>query len=369
MRADRMITPPGVFRVILAYIVVVNHALPLHFGSMAVYLFFMLSGYWVFVMWKTEYVDKSTPYRAFIISRFWRLLPIYYFSTLTFLVIVRLFPGDGVSYRAESLSDAIHYVVSQMLVLGYAPLPSAAKILPPVWSLDIEMQFYLVAPICIATLGAAWSRAVLFGVALAGVAALVLFYGGLRAQSGCLPMYLGFFLIGLYSAYRGWRPSPRLAVGGLATAVTVAAICLAIPIVRPLFVEGAFSTWLSDYNPDGNIVLAVLLAPYALATVRKSSHWLRFDRDLSNVTYEIYLLHLSAIAIVHHYVGGLSRYQQIPALALAAVLLFPVSWAVYRLIDRPIDRLRVAYVKSRSSQAARKERSAPVLAEPNQLPT
>ena len=93
MRLNTLIAPPGLFRIALAYIVFVNHSLPIHLGSMAVYLFFMLSGYWVFHMWGREYAPTEAPYRNFIVSRFWRLMPVYYVALAAFFLVDFLFPS------------------------------------------------------------------------------------------------------------------------------------------------------------------------------------------------------------------------------------------------------------------------------------
>ena len=355
MRLDRLIAPPGLFRIALAYIVFVNHSVPIHLGSMAVYLFFMLSGYWVFQMWGREYAPTETPYRNFIVSRFWRLMPIYYAALAIFFLIDWIFPSGRIPYRPDGLWAAIHYYVSQLLILGYAPLPYAAKTMPPVWSLDVELQFYLVAPLLILLLtryraGSA-PRLALALFAIAGFAAFIVFFGNIHAQSAFLPMYLIFFLIGASSARYAWKPDPRLAVGGLALAGLLVAGCIMLPAVRPLLIEGSFSSRLSDFNPDANIVLALLIGPYAMSTVLRSpakGTWgARLDRDLSNVTYEIYLLHPAALLIVAHFVGHLSKYRQMPVIVLAWLGLFPVCWLLYRLIDQPIDRRRSAWVRSR----------------------
>jgi peptidoglycan/LPS O-acetylase OafA/YrhL len=357
MPLKTFVASPGLFRLLLAYLVFVNHSIPLHLGSLAVYLFFMLSGYWVYVMWGKEYAVTAAPYRNFLVSRFWRLMPVYYLALATFLVVDRLMPTDRVVFEPAGLWQAVHFYVSQLLVLGYAPLPAAAKTLPPVWSLDIELQFYLVAPLLIQAFGRsrAW-RMGLFAIAALGFAAFIVFYGSIEAQSGFLPMYLAFFLVGLHCAQHGWRPSDRVAVGGLAGALLLIVLCVALPATRPLLIEGSFSGWLSDYNPDANVALAVLLAPYAMATVRKppsARSWLaRLDRDLSNLTYEIYLLHESALLVVAYLVGSLSKYQQLPVIVLAWIGLLPVAWLVYQVVDRPIDRLRSAYVKARRQPSA-----------------
>jgi peptidoglycan/LPS O-acetylase OafA/YrhL len=307
-------------------------------------------------MWGKEYAPTSAPYLNFIISRFWRLMPIYYVALVLYYVVDYLFPTSGRNGLLESgFWTTVHFYISQIFILGYAPLPSSAKIIPPVWSLDIELQFYLVAPLIIVLLqkysAISLPRLALYGIALVGFGTFVVFFGNILAQSAFLPMYLAFFLIGLHSAHYEWKPSEALAVSGLGLAMLLIVGCIWLPATRPLLIEGSFSGWLTNYNPDACIILALLVAPYAMATVRKTpmngSWFAKIDRDFSNITYEIYLSHVSVLAIVEHFVGNLSKYQQLPALVLAWIGVLPLCWIVYRFIDRPIDQLRSTYVKSR----------------------
>lgn len=51
----------GFFRLILASIVVLDHISPLQFGLVAVYEFFILSGYWIPQMWAGKYSKTRSP--------------------------------------------------------------------------------------------------------------------------------------------------------------------------------------------------------------------------------------------------------------------------------------------------------------------
>jgi peptidoglycan/LPS O-acetylase OafA/YrhL len=63
----------------------------------------------------------------------------------------------------------------------------------------------------------------------------------------------------------------------------------------------------------------------------------------------VYLLHPIALMFPSHYFGYLPRYARVPFVAGAMLAVLPFSWAVYYLIDRPVDRARKAWVKSRRS--------------------
>ncbi len=351
---ERLVLAPGLFRILLAYVVFVNHTIGIRLGSTAVYLFFCLSGFWVYQMWHKEYLVTDRPYVNFVISRFWRLIPIYYVALVFCLFCLIVVEGKRVDFGGLSDFLSFNFMFSQISILGYANLPYALKLIFPVWSLDIELQFYLAAPLLIWVLTStsmfSWQRVTLYLVTVVGFMVFLTVYF-LEPQSGFLPMYLIFFLIGLHTAHHQWRPNPATAVALFVLGLLLVALCMAVPATRSLFLEGSFSGPLSDFNTDGCLVVAFLMAPYAMATVRKAPPANRrlagFDRDLSNVTYEIYLIHWTLAGLILYFFGHWSHYKQLPIIVAAYVLVFPMSWVVYKFVDRPIDRLRVVFVKSR----------------------
>src|ERR1700721_2634089 len=73
---------PGLFRLFLASVVVLHHSFPLKLGSWAVYVFFILSGYWICRLWRQQYVQTQSPLLTFMVSRWWRLTPVFLLCTL-----------------------------------------------------------------------------------------------------------------------------------------------------------------------------------------------------------------------------------------------------------------------------------------------
>ena len=191
------ILPPGAFRLCLAMAVFLNHTLPVEIGSAAVYIFFLLSGYWVFRMWQQQYrpyppTGRDVPdlaHLAFAAGLLPRTRGIDRRSLDC--------PKPGFPWQAGLSWTALHFDISTATLLGYATLPPALRVFLPVWSLDVELQFYLVAPLVIAVLTAPrWSgaRLALYALAALGLLDFIIQYGGIRAQSGFLPMYLAFFV-------------------------------------------------------------------------------------------------------------------------------------------------------------------------------
>ncbi len=68
---------PGLVRLLLATLVVVHHLSKFSVGSSAVYLFFVLSGFWVYRMYDGKYARANSPRLLFVTSRLMRLLPTF----------------------------------------------------------------------------------------------------------------------------------------------------------------------------------------------------------------------------------------------------------------------------------------------------
>jgi len=350
---SRWILPPGAFRIVLALLVVVTHSLPLKLGPGAVFVFFMLSGYWIDVMWHREYRHCAAPWRVFMVSRLWRLLPVYILSLVIYVVVCRLISQPLLPALASPFAK-LHFYFSNLFILGLVQLPPANRIVYPAWSLDIELQFYVIAPFIIALATAKKSSAymlVLAAIAIGFAGEYLLHYEGLSAFRGIMPMYLMFFLIGFGAARYGWQPSDRTAKLSLLAGAGFFLSMIAFHQTRALFIWGPFVTPIQYYSPAANFLLALLLAPYAMATVRVNAKTRGglvavTDRHLSNLTYDVYLLHASIITGFNYLMLGTPRLKQLPFVPVAYLLILLLSWVVYRYYDQPIDQKRRDYVKA-----------------------
>jgi peptidoglycan/LPS O-acetylase OafA/YrhL len=349
----RLTLSPGLFRISLAAAVVISHSLPIKFGLAAVYLFFILSGYWVCRLWDSEYRKTTRPYLVFIVSRLWRLLPVYLVS-IALLLGFFLISHKALPLPAGSTMHTAHFYFSNLFILGFSRLPGSQMMIQPVWSLDLEMQFYFIAPVLILAMASArapFIMAIIVALSVISSICFLVFFEGPKVIHGFLPMVLIFFLIGMGAAKRKWAPTNIVVYLSLISAATFMASCLAFHPTRGLFLMGSFTASSSLYNPAASFVLAMLLAPYALATVAvkgRRGFLAGIDRDLSNLTYEVYLLHVVVLDVFANFLAGYSHYRQLPFLVLVYFVIGALSWATYRWIDRPIDGLRRKFIKAMS---------------------
>ncbi|WP_322048496.1 acyltransferase [Paraburkholderia sp. J67] len=344
---------PGALRFLLATLVVVFHYSSFGIGHMPVYLFFALSGYWVFTMWQNKYAATREPYATFIVSRAWRLAPVFLLCSFAALAVSFLLPLV-VAPAEPFMPPEPLALVSSFVVLGYNTAGGAPLV--PAWSLDIELQFYLVAPFVIALLQ---RRALLAVVLCAGVsvASFALFYD--RASTSYLP----WFLAGMLAArYPGLRPGRRVALASGALALGIVVLFACVPALRPVLFGGAHrgAIYLA-WNPLLNAALAAVALPFALGTLGVRSG--KFDRLLSDASYSLYLVHWLPLLYVSHYLPQISALPHVSR-ALATLPLVVISYAaafaITLYVDRPCSHARERFVKTR--RLTRKQPAARSLA-------
>jgi peptidoglycan/LPS O-acetylase OafA/YrhL len=240
-------------RLLLAVMVVLGHfkllvggassRFPFNLADAGVDCFFVVSGFMI-----TGSVERSKGVLAFYTRRVFRLVPMYVFVVIAQTgVIVALLPGGPLS----AVTETVRYIVCNLLFANFLQ-PDIGGILqsdlavssinPSLWTLKIEIGFYLIVPIIHAAVRR-WGVGVL-AVLFAGSALyeIIAVHLGLDRYAKQLPGQLQFFAVGmaLYLYAHRIRVGPVMAV-----AVSVAFLAAwtwlwPIPaVVRPLLV-GAF---------------------------------------------------------------------------------------------------------------------------------
>jgi peptidoglycan/LPS O-acetylase OafA/YrhL len=335
----RKLTGPGLLRLLLAELVFVHHLSRFAFGKTAVYVFFSLSGFWIYQMYTRRYSKARSPYLTYLISRIWRLLPTFLLMSLLAIVFISL---NGKLPNALQKDGAAHLVLSSLFIFGYNLLPYQPIV--PAWSLDIEMQFYLVAPffaLALQRLRGRRAGLLVAGTALVSGLALV-FWGEQFVFS-----YLIFFVIGMAAASIQWKPSGRQAFSFLAIMVLAVTLCLCSPW-RGILVLGAHPGPLVGYNPAANIILAFLIFPYAIYTTRQKGF--SADGMFGDLSYVTYLLHWIGVLWLARYVTA-GTLQRAANIALMWVTVTVISWVIWKFYDHPINRLRSNWVSAQLKPA------------------
>lgn len=327
-------------RLLLALAVVLGHfkslsgmndtVFPFNLADAAVDAFFVVSGFLI-----AGSFDRSRGVLEFYTRRVFRLLPMYVFILLVqTALILMLLPGGMLSapertlrYLVVNLSFANFLQYDIAGVLDRLRVPG---INPSLWTLKIEMGFYLVVPlICLAVRRWGW------GVLALIFAASALYHGGMMHLGAVryakqLPGQLQFFTVGMALHLYGHR----LIVGrGLAVAV-----CVGFLVIWTLF-----QPLPAGVSP---IVTGAFVFCFALCLPV-----MRVKRDLS---YSVYLMHAPLIqtAIL------LGLFHDTPAILLAVVAtVLVLSVGTERWIERPSNRFG-------KGLSRRLRRSGPIAATP-----
>jgi peptidoglycan/LPS O-acetylase OafA/YrhL len=296
------VAPPGAFRLVLAFAVVASHVSAFDIGRLAVVLFFYLSGYWTARIWREKFDGRRTGW--FYLSRYWRIAPLFLLAT----------------FGAAALRGwPLHWDNFTLLGVGSTDHDPTGV----AWSLDVELQFYLLLPLVVGVLTAAPRAALVACLALSALGCWL----DAAFQITTVAKFLPAFALGSLTYAKDWKPSRRAA--GLSVAAFFAFSLLTM--ATPFFLS-------TDVDPFDHDIWALMwmtpLLPYVAhsLTIRST----RRDRHFGNLSYPLYLVHYATIALITSALG-----HGLLIKALAAAMACAIALALYWLVDRPVDRIRV----------------------------
>lgn len=335
----------GTFRFLLAFAVLMAHIATdigpsvinrnsLHilvWSGEAVFAFFVISGFYMSLIINEKYAKLPSGTRRFYLNRALRLYPIHW--TIIGLYAIFFTLSGTPSFL---LGDArvpfwrwLYAVISNVSFLGVEVLPffgdeNWAFVLGPVWSLGIELCFYLIAPFVVGRRLPALM--LLFGGALAF--RLMLYLSGvplLPWRYFFFPADLALFLMGSlsYRLYAWAKDKPIAKRLGWGAAIAI----LVWMITPPLWTAPE----LDQLLPWAFYVCVAVCTPFLFAL---TSDW-KIDNLLGQLSYPIYLSHIPVIYFVNWVnVGGIDKGLVATAVTLA------LSVALYTFVDRPVERIR-----------------------------
>ena len=186
---------------------------------------------------------------VFYTRRIFQLVPMYIFVVLIQVVVMMSFLPDG---PFSALNETFRYLVANLLFANFLQhdilrdiaieAPGADPEIPSLWTLKIELGFYLIAPAVFAAVRR-WGGGVLVAIFVASALfELVGKHLGYDQYARQLPGQMQFFAVGIAIYYYAQRIRVNTLLAMMAPIVFVAlwTWCWPIPAgVRPLIV-GAF---------------------------------------------------------------------------------------------------------------------------------
>ena len=306
-------------------------------GHVSVTLFIVLSGF----VFTYGCLGKGVAYGDFLVNRAWRVVPL---AVLLTVFGIYVYPG---SYNVLAFL--------QLLLLQTAALPGRLDnpFTGMLWTLCVEMQFYLVFPFLLRCYE---RRGVFFPVML--IAAFTVMRGLAFLLTGTLRDTTYFSIVGRIDQFMigmlaGAAYNHFPAVRKHTSVLFLAAVAVALGYVTLLNksggwpVEGMF--WIVWPWVEG-LVCGLLLLTYLSFSAFVPAFVGRVLTAMGTVSYSTYLVHYPIlVALIHaRLVIRLPANAPDPALLNTVLLLVPLTYAVstvtYLGIERPFFQFRRKYV-------------------------
>ncbi|NDC42095.1 MAG: acyltransferase [Chitinophagia bacterium] len=299
-------------------------------GDRGVELFFMLSGFILALPFARHFLlgDKKPALQQYYLRRLWRIEPPYFIALSGIFLLHLLSPGAHVAMLVRHYLASLGY--SHLLI--YHTLPMVTTV---AWTLEIEVQFYLVAPLLFQVFRLrVWPRRLILVGLLIGIT-LFHHYFIVPPLRWTLPRFLPYFLTGIL-----------VADAYLTNALTIWFRQWWVPVLAPLLFVALFFLHFKTQLPDallfplfsGALLLSVLHHPLLRRLFSG-----RVVTTIGGMCYSIYLLHYTIISGLGRWTIHLSRtHYYLPDLLIQCTLLgagiLVLSTLFYLLVERTFMR-------------------------------
>jgi peptidoglycan/LPS O-acetylase OafA/YrhL len=309
-------------RFVLALMVVFahlsSHRLFQFFGLYAVMGFYVVSGYVMTAVLNLTYQFDG---KRFWINRFLRLFPVYYAVALLTALLVLLFPEQAGVYhhawRQFSWSD----LAGQLLLVPYAFREHDFRIVPPTWSVGVELVNYFLLWLVIARSARfAWSALV-----ISGAYHLYCLTGTLDLPPRYYPFYAAVFPFSIGALVFFLKPKVSH------DAVALAAVLFAMNMLLIGLLDRPLYTNLIGWYLNIALITAMLAG---LAPLKANGT----DKMLGDLAYPIFLVHRTVGFVVVLLTGVKSPLlpSLIPILLLSALF----AWGSNKFIEPKRSQIR-----------------------------
>ena len=268
-------------------------------GSLGVEMFFYLSGFVLFLPYARAMLEGAArpTLGHFIERRVLKIVPSYYFAVL----IIGLFLYHPAEVRPQLSLE----IVRHLAFLHPFWHDSFYAVSSPLWSLGIEVQFYVLFPAIAACMRRRPFLTFLGLVAVGESYRLWLVSTGFNNDiywSPLLPGQIDVFGLGMISAYlfvrfRKYSERPRVAT--IATAVAACSVLVALVLMNDLYDvtiangTGAHFAWHSDHR----LVFGAVVAVMTIASLFARPAWRALVGNpvlvwFSLISYNLYMWHV-----------------------------------------------------------------------------
>jgi peptidoglycan/LPS O-acetylase OafA/YrhL len=302
-------------------------------GHIGVQLFFIISGFVVALPFANHRLLKQRPVnlRRYFLRRVTRIEPPYVIALVFWLLA---FGISGLGENHASFAVLLRHFPASLFYLHNLIYHEPSWVLPPAWSLEIEIQFYLLAPV-LALVFCVRRQNFRRGILIFAIGGFALAQRWLRLPGQINGLHLdqeihyfliGLLLVDLYVVHWQNRPASNPKSGDALATVSL----LALPVVLTRF--------------PSQLLIAALLMSF-VAGVMRSRYWRGLFRQpaiytFGGMCYTTYLYHGFFKALPGHFTIGWQVGHHFGLnFLIQAALLTPIivvgSVVLYLLTERP----------------------------------
>jgi len=342
-------------RAVLAWWVVVSHCLRMSglrpheipdvfgwaiIGILPVYGFVVISGFVITHL----ILLKREPYGVFLFRRYFRLMPVMALAIVAAWFvdafdIARWWPHKDTGFRLLMQVTLMHGVMPEDLYTRAAQMFSG-----PAWSISLEWQYYLIAPLTVFALmrGGFWlffPAIVLVvgfvsGVGFSHQSMQIFSYNLEYSKPSILFAAYHLFILGAL-IYLGQKSLSERGIELPRNAFWLA--CLSL-VVLSFFFYGTDNLYRWMVAPLAGLVAIVVLWPGSILARALEARWLAY---CGTISYSTYLLHIFVVLLVSEALDGRlddGWLKFVAVFGLAAPLIFLVSVISYHGLEKPVNQ-------------------------------
>lgn len=300
-------------------------------GFRGVELFFVISGFILGLPFAAHYLHNAprVSLKKYYLRRLTRLEPPYIVTVLALFVL-------SIWIQGRTAADLYAHLAASLLYLHNLVYGTSSPVIGVAWSLEIEVQFYVLVPVLTLMFGIRnrWARRCsLVGLALVLQTTQALFLHGARFSLSVLG-YLQFFLIGFLLAdlfLEDWKQAPSRNLWWDLVAFA------GWPILFALLHSEMLTAWTFPY-------LALLL--YCAAFRGRATNFFftnRWITAIGGMCYSIYLIHYGVISLIGRVTRRLAMHQPyelylIVQLGIIGSAIVAICGVYFLLLEKPCMR-------------------------------
>jgi peptidoglycan/LPS O-acetylase OafA/YrhL len=305
--------------------------MPFKYGCTGVNLFFLISGYVIFLT-----LEKCQNSLQFLARRWIRLFPSMLMGSVFLFILANILPHYPFTKSASDLLPGLTFIPPEywnwllhekfIFLKSFQSLKFLHSLDDSFWTLYVEARFYILAAIAHALARRYVLPLLLLLCCLRPLLAFIAPAHAPMIANLLVLDYLPWFCCGMAAyQFQGQAPSERRGVDySSLIGILLTAAFLTIFVISVL-----------AFCPEKFIILIMFFAPFVIpAFARLFSHpWIVF---VGMISYPLYLIHeyigVGILNVFKNYsFGGWSALEPLPLVALMML----IAWAIFKFIEQP----------------------------------